>query len=87
MSTSAKDLIERLLEKNPKMRYKAEDIRRHPWINNDHADKFEYNDRQFNMQNFDANRKILKLKNIINLTILDIKNESILEESGESIEG
>ena len=74
ISTSAKDLIERLLEKNPKKRYKADDIRRHPWINNDRAESFEYSDRWANMQSFDANRKIEKLRTIINLTINDIRN-------------
>ena len=39
------------------------------------------------MQSFDANRKIEKLRTIINLTINDIRNESILEESGEGGSG
>jgi serine/threonine protein kinase len=36
ISCSAKDFILRLLDRNPKKRYKAEKIRTHPWITSDH---------------------------------------------------
>lgn len=38
ISCSAKDFILRLLDKNPKKRYKAEKIRTHPWITSDNKE-------------------------------------------------
>lgn len=83
VSTSAKDLICKLLEKNPKKRYRAEDIRRHPWVNGDHANNLGYPDREANLQNFDMGRKINKLQTIIGMTLNDIKQNSIMEASNE----
>ena len=69
----------RLLEKNPQQRYRADDIRRHPWIVNDHKEGIEYIDRDSNLESLDANRKIEKIRKIINLTLNDIRSESIME--------
>jgi serine/threonine protein kinase len=42
ISCSAKDFILRLLDKNPKKRYKAEKIRTHPWITSDNKEDLLY---------------------------------------------
>lgn len=45
VSTSAKDFVSKLLEKNPIQRYTADEIRMHPWINSEHTEVVEYAER------------------------------------------
>jgi serine/threonine protein kinase len=59
----------RLLDRNPKKRYKADKIRTHPWINSDHNEDLLYQERKENLKRFDASRKVDKIKYIIEMTL------------------
>jgi calcium-dependent protein kinase len=77
ISCSAKDFILRLLDKNPKKRYKADKIRTHPWILSDHKEELLFRERRENLKRYEASRKIEKVKFIIEKTISDMTDMDI----------
>ena len=72
ISCSAKDFILRLLDTSPKKRYRAEKIRSHPWITSDHKEDLQYEDRSENIERYDINRKMEKVKFMIEMTMSEI---------------
>jgi hypothetical protein len=70
----------RLLDRNPKKRYKADKIRTHPWIIFDHKEELLYRERKENLKRYEASRQVEKLKFIIEKTMNELGE---LQDNGE----
>jgi serine/threonine protein kinase len=80
ISCSAKDFILRLLDRNPKKRYKADKIRTHPWIISDHKEELLYRERRDNLKRYEASRQVEKIKFMIEKTMVEL---SEMQDNGE----
>lgn len=72
MSCSAKDFVLHLLDKNPRKRYKAPQIRIHPWILEDNYENGHLESRIENLKQYKVSRNMEKVKFLIEKTLLEI---------------
>lgn len=86
ISCSGKDFVLKLLQKNPKKRYKADKIREHPWITSDHTVDLEYKERKENLRRYQVSRKIEKMRMIIERTISDLSRSGDIQMIDETSE-
>lgn len=70
----------RLLDRNPKKRYKADKIRTHPWIVSDHKEELLFRERRENLKRYEASRQVEKIQFMIEKQINEL---SEMQELGE----